>query len=424
VSERSGHNGHAGLAPGRGWERGDRAQVAVVSFSHTIQHFYPAVLGIVYPFALADFHVTYAVLGVILGVAGVMGNLLQGLAGVVKRFPANVLLGGQSLGLAFAAALGAVAPGMGLFAAARVLGTLVSWPQHPVGSAHLTDRLPHRRGFVLAAHTTGGNLGSLIAPVIASAILALAGWRWAMASMCILTAAGALLTWSWVRPAPRRAVVREPASAATSRSLSLREALRRRQALAVLVAGTISAAGRGLGVLTTYIPAYLRNGLHEPALALGVVVTVVSVGAIAGPVIGGHLSDRMNRLLLLCILYAVGAVGLVAFVLIGPGVLALALVGLVTGAFVYSEQPIRQSLFADAMHGVPARAAFGAFFAISQSVGSLWITVIGFVITAVSFQAAFFVMAASLVVSGIVIVAFGRDGGSPRAAGAAGAAAG
>lgn len=37
--------------------------------------------------------------------------------------------------------------------------------------------------------------------------------------------------------------------------------LLRRRVVALLVACTIAAGGGGLGVLTTYVPAYLRSGL-------------------------------------------------------------------------------------------------------------------------------------------------------------------
>ncbi|HLI37034.1 MAG TPA: MFS transporter [Streptosporangiaceae bacterium] len=452
-AEPAGHTGNPATATavrGRGWAPGDREQVAVVSFSHAIQHCYSAMLGIVYPFALAEFHISYAVLGVVLGATGLAGGLLQGLAGAVRRFPARMLLGGQNLGIAVASALGALSPGFAMFAGARVLGQLASWPQHPVGSAHLTDRVPHRRGLVLAAHTTGGNVGTLVAPIIASAFIAAFSWRWALAAMGALLAASSLVTWARVRTARHQPGDRAapdlpeddragsagratsppptaPGAAAPGRDpgprqpaavpVTLRRALRRRTAVAILVAGTISAAGRGLGVLTTYIPAYLRDGLHEPALTIGVLVTVVGVGAVAGPMLGGQISDRAGRRTVLYALYGCGAIGLASFVLVGSSLAALALTGLVIGVFSYSEQPVRQALFSDAMEGVSARAAFGAYFAISQSFGALWVTILGFIITGASFRAAFFVMAASFVVAGTVIAVFARDrAGAPPAA--------
>lgn len=68
-------------------------------------------------------------------------------------------------------------------------------------------------------------------------------------------------------------------------------------------------------------------------------------------------------------LYALGAVSPAGFVMIGSSPFDLALAGLAVGVFAYSEQPVRQALFSDAMHGVSPRAAFGPYFAISQSVG-------------------------------------------------------
>ncbi|MDA8081658.1 MAG: MFS transporter [Actinomycetota bacterium] len=407
------------IANGSGWNPGDRVQVAVVSFSHTIQHGYVAALGVAYPFVLADFHVSYAVLGVILGGAGIVGGLLQGLAGIVKKYSTKVLLGSQNIGMALSLLIAAVSPGIFLFGAARIFGTLVSWPQHPVGSAHLTERVPHRRGFVLAMHTTGGSLGTLLAPLITSVMIAYYGWRPALVTMAGLTALASLLTWTSVHNpgyvSKRNSNSADPEKKKTpavetkKADGSLLEALRRREAKAVLGAGMISGAGRGLGVLAVYIPAYLRSGLHMSPLTIGVLVTMVSIGALAGPGIGGHLSDRFGRRPVLLTLYVLGAASLVGFVLIGTTPIIVAVMGFLVGIFSYSEQPIRQALFSDVMHGVDARKAFGAYFAISQSVGALWITALGFVITTFGFKAAFLTMAGSFVVAGLIIGAFAKD---------------
>ena len=408
-------------SPAPRWRPGDREQVAVVSFSHAVQHAYVAVLGIAYPFVLASFHTSYAVLGVILGVAGVAGGLLQGLAGFARRFSARAMLSAQNLGMAIAVLFGALAPGIALFALARLVGTATSWPQHPVGSAHLAERVPHRRGFVLAAHTTGGNVGTLVAPLLGAALIAAFDWRVALAVTGVLLALGSLLTWVRVRT-PAVAGSEEgagrvaDAAGGYGESVPLRQALRRRAVLAVLAAGIISAAGRGLGVLTTYIPAYLHDGLHESALTLGIVMTIVSIGAVFGPMLWGHLSDRIGRRPVLYGLYGCGALALAGFVLIGANLVLIAVVGLFIGVFTYSEQPIRQALFADAMSGVAARTAFAAYFALSQSLGALWLVVIGFLITDVGYKAAFFVMAASFVVAGTVIALFAHDRPAPAAA--------
>ncbi|HUY06937.1 MAG TPA: MFS transporter [Acidimicrobiales bacterium] len=406
------------------WQKGDREQLAVVAFSHAIQHSYIGVLGIVYPFALVSFHSSYAVLGGILGVAGVLGGLLQGTAVLVKRISSRVLLGGQNLGMALVSVLGAISPGIAVFGAVRVLGNLVSWPQHPVGAAHLVERMPNRRGFALAVHTTGGNIGTLLAPLAAAAVITAFSWRWALAGAGIVMALCSVVTWTRVKAPP---VV--PATPDTERTLpdslpdsanaragmhseepvpvaapvSLRQALRRRKAIAVLIAGAVSGAGRGVGVLTTFIPAYLRIGLHQPALTVGAITAVVATGAVFGPVLGGHISDRLGRSFVLYILYGLGACALVGFVLVGNDLLALGFIGLAVGVFSYSEQPLRQALFSDSMQGVSPRQAFGAYFAISQSIGAVWITILGVLVTTSGFRATFLTMAGSFIVAGSII---------------------
>ncbi len=419
----------------------DRRKIGIVSFSHAVQHSYVAMLGIAYPFVLASFHQTYAALGIVLGIAGVSSGLLQGLAGVVRKLAARLLLGVQNLVLAGMVLVAAASPGLALFGAARVFGSLSSWAQHPVGSAYVTEHFPQSRGKVLSYLTTGGNVGTLVAPLIGGVLIDTVGWRWALSVFAIPLVASAL--WTLTRladdhgarheasapPAPLRApgsgttaqdsatsdatvADTEGASGASRQAPTRRlgQALRTRQAIAVLVAGMVSGAGRGLGVLTTYVPAYLRTGLHLSAVEVGLLVTVVSIGAVCGPLVGGRLSDRLGRRPVLLTIYGAGAAALIGFVLVGADPFALGAVGLGLGVFAYSEQPIRQALFSDAMHGVSARQAFGAYFAISQSVGSLWVTALGFLITEVSFRAAFATMAGSFVVAGAIVALFASRG--------------
>lgn len=401
---------------GHRWGPGDRRRIGVVSFSHAVQHSYVAAFGLVYPFMLADFHVSYAVLGAVLGAAGVVGGLLQGAAGVVRRLSTRFLLGTQNLAIGAVTAAASAAPGFGLFAAALFAGKLVSWPQHPVGSAFLTDHFPKRRGLVLSWHTTGGNVGTVLAPLLASVIVLDWGWRWALVTFAIIMAAGSVVTFTLLHGRSRRTrppagttatpparATAAPADGVTAKPLTVRRAIVRRQAASVLVAGMISGAGRGVGVLATYIPAYLRTGLHLSALDVGWLATMVTLGAVIGPVFAGQLSDRLGRTPVLYSIYLVGAAALAGYVWVGPSVVALALVGLAVGVFSYSEQPIRQALFSDAMQGTSARAAFGAYFAISQSVGALWLTVLGVIITTVGFHAAFGAMGGSFVVAAAII---------------------
>lgn len=413
------------------WRTGDSVQLGVVTFSHAVQHFYVAALALTYPYVVAEFGLSYRTLGILLGVAGLVGGLLQAAAGFVRHVSARFLLVAQNVGLSVAALLAAVAPGFAMFSAARMVGAFSHWPQHPVGSAYLTERYPQRRGLVLSWHTAGGSIGTFLVPVVAAALLAQAGWRATLAVFAGAMLAGAVVVFGFLREArgrkPASADSEDTDRASRHRASTegdgavrgeetaepaeetprqpLRAVLRRRTVVAVLVASTVAAAGRGLGALTTYVPAYLSSDLGLDPTSVSAVFAVLVIGSILGPVLAGQLSDRLGRRRILVTVYLIGAAALAAFVLIGAVLVALAVMALLVGVFAYAESPLLQSLFADAVEGADSRTAFGAYFAIAYGVGSLWLTALGAIISAAGFQAAFFTMAASFVAAALIVLA-------------------
>jgi MFS family permease len=401
---------------GRGQSRGglfrrdhDRRALVVMTSGHAIQHFYVAGLAVTYPFVVEHFHISYAVLGVVLTVAGLIGGLLQGAAGLLKGLSARAVLAAQNLGMALAALFGAVASTFGLFGLARVLGAVVSWPQHPVGSSYLSERFPHRRATVLSWHTAGGSLGTVMVPLIASAVIAAAGWRWALAVLAIVLTGGALLI-GLALPADVDARTSEAVTAGPVEKVSLRHLLRRREVRAVLAASTIAAGGRGLGTLSIYLPAYLRSGLHFSTLTVGGLFTVVMAASIGGPVLGGVLADHFGRPQTLVSTYMAGAAALIGFAWVGRSMAGLVVLGMLVGVLAYTESPLLQAVFSDLTNDGSARTAFGAFFAIAYGVGSLWTALLGWVVTVAGFPAAFTVMAGSFVVAAVIIAGFVRRG--------------
>ncbi|MGH3234226.1 MAG: MFS transporter, partial [Streptosporangiaceae bacterium] len=266
-----------GTAPGQQaltHTRQDRRALIVMTIAHGIQHFYVAGLAVTYPFVVTQFRISYAELGLWLSAAGLLGGLLQAAAGLLRRVSARTVLAAQDLAMGGSALLGAVAPGFGMFGSARVLGAVVSWPQHPVGSAYLSDRFPHRRATALSWHTAGGSLGTVAVPVLMSAVIAAAGWRWALVALGATLAVGGLLI-RLTLPPERTGTGPGQADGLPVEHAGLRQLLRRRQVVAVLAAGTIAAGGRGLGTLSAYIPAYLRSGLHLPTLTVGALFTLI-----------------------------------------------------------------------------------------------------------------------------------------------------
>ncbi len=408
----AGEPSEAGRAPAPG-SRTDVEQLAVVTFSHAVQHIYVAGLSVASPFVVTSLHVSYGALGVVLGVAGVVGGLLQGLAAFSTGISARLLLTLQNFGMAAASLVGAAA-GFAAFGAARCVGGIVSWPQHPVGSAVLTSRFPTRRAYALGWHVAGGSIGTAVIPIAVSALIASYGWRVGVAFLAApIALGGVLVAWKLKDPEPGGAgpagqVGTGPAvptsQPAGSGHLELvRGILRSRQAVGALIAGTLAAGGRGLGTLAVFVPAYLKSGLHLQALTLGTLFTVLILGSIAGPVLAGHVADRLGRRPVLLVVYVIGAATIAAFVLVGRDLLALGAVGLLIGIFAYAESPLLQAVFADGLDDASHQRAFGYYFAVSYGVGSLWTIALGEIIDTAGFRWAFFVMAASFLAAAVVV---------------------
>ena len=394
-----------------------RGPLAVVTISHGVQHIYLAGLVVAYPFVVETFHVSYAMLGLFLGVIGILGGVLQALAGALRRMSARLLLSAQDFGLATSTLVCALAPVFALFGAGLVLGTFVSWPQHPVGGGVLADYYPKRRAYALSWHVAGGSIGTALIPIVAGALIAAYGWRVAVGVMAIPLALGGLLV-AW-RLKLRMPAAPSPSVAADVRP-RFRTLLRRREVVGALIAGTVAAGGRGLGTLSVFVPAYLRSALHLAPVTIGVLFTVLLVGSIGGPVLAGHIADRVGRRKVLLVVYVLGAGSIATFVSVGRGVVVLGIVGLLVGVLAYSESALLQSVFSESLGPIEQRGAFGYYFAISYGVGSLWTIGLGFVITHFGFRWAFFGMALSFVGAAAVLLCLGPRRGSRGAGGAAG----
>jgi len=388
--------------PARG--RRQLRDLVVLGYSHAGQHAYTAGLGIAIPFAVAAFHTSYAVVGVLLSVAAIAGSALQGLSVVVRRTSARVLFVVQNVGSALGAVIAALSPTIYLFMFGRFVQSASGWPQHPVGASYLSRRYPEARGKVLSWHVTAGNVGTLVAPLVVPAVIAAEGFRAAFWLLALLLATTAIVVALWL-PVSWRPLQAAPARTEGEPGFwrQLHQLMRQRPVFALLLAGTIAAGGQGIGIVGVYAPSYLHSGLHESAFWLGAILFVLYVGAVIGPVLMGRIADRRNHRTTLLANYLLGAAMLVLFAEVGSARLGLVAAGLGIGIFSYSELSLRQTVFSDYLPEGLSRAGFGVFFTVSQSIGAIWIAVLGVTITDVGFVAAFLVMAGTFLVAALVV---------------------
>ena len=398
----------------------------LVSGAHAVIHALAVLMPLIYPLIQIQYHLSYTQIGLIVAIPNAVGGFLQIIFGLLSRYILRkVMLG-----------VGNILVGISTFFTGTIVGywSLMAWsmmsriagaPQHPVGSSYLTDRYGRKRhGYALAWHVAGGNIGTLAVPLIAGPLLGLWGWRPVLylaalpgiifgIAILILVDERNLLDHRVTRK--QRASGREEYTGSSQWKDGLKAMfapLRNRTLAIIMLVSIVAAGGRGLGNVTTYVPLYLQNIRHLDTGTISILFTILLIGSVLGPLLGGRLSDRLGRRLMLYVFYGGSAVTTILFVLLaGPGMpVWLIPVSLILMGFaVYAESPLLQAYLADSASPAMRDNAFGLYFALAFGVGSVWSGILGWMIDHFGFSVAFFTMAGTYVVAGLLLMLLPRE---------------
>lgn len=172
--------------------------IALISAAHFVSHIYILVLPPLFPFARADFGVTYTELGIAIALFNILTALLQTPAGfLVDRFSARaVLIGGLLLGAA-ALTAASLASSFYVFVAMFALCGIANATYHPADYALLSGRVsPVRMSQAYSIHIFAGFAGTAAAPATLLILAGSLGWRGAFlvaAALGVVVAAAMLL---------------------------------------------------------------------------------------------------------------------------------------------------------------------------------------------------------------------------------------
>jgi MFS family permease len=299
-----------------------------------------------------------------------------------------------------------LATSFGLFSVANVLSRVGGSPQHPVGTGLLSEQFPaERRGFAISMHIAGGNVGTVVVPLLGAWLIAGYGWRWTVVLFGVPAILIAVAIWLLVRESGAdRAAARAHGSLRTA----LRDVVGDRNVLLVFLSAMLGGGGRGLGVLNVFVPLYLSLVLHLDVTTVALMYTLLLVLSVPGPIVAGTLSDRFGRKPLILAAYFGGAVSLVAFVVAGASVPLLWIAIFALGIFNFVESPQLQALLSDITPPALRDATFAAYFTLAFGFGSLWVALYGWVIATFGETAGlpitFFLMAAAFVAAALTVL--------------------
>ena len=396
--------------------------LTLVSAAHAVIHAVSVLMPLIYPIIQAEYHLSYTQIGLIVAIPNAVGGLLQIGCGLLSRYVLRkVMLGIGSIFVGISTFFTGTIAGFWSLMVWRMASQIAGAPQHPVGSSYLTDRYGRKRhGYALAWHVAGGNIGTLAVPLIAGPLLGLWGWRPVLylaalpgiligIAILILVDESSLLDRRIARQSQTAEASTSPRNGNTWKEglVALVQPLRSRTLVIIMLVSIIAAGGRGLGNVTTYVPLYLQNVRHLNGGTIGVFFTILLIGSVLGPLLGGRISDRLGRRLMLLIFYGASALTTILFIYVAAPGMAIWLIPvslILMGFAVYAESPLLQAYLADSAPPEMRDTAFGLYFALAFGVGSVWSAILGWLIDHYGFNAAFWTMAASYLAAGLLLL--------------------
>ncbi len=376
----------------------------LVSGLHAANHAIGFVLPLVYLAVAAEFLIGADEIAFLAAATALSAGLLQLAFSSLTRVAARrVLLGVGGLVMGAGMSLLATTTSFATFAAVTIASRLGGAPQHPVGNALLSEQFPPaRRGFAISAHIAGGNVGTLLVPIVGATLIAGAGWRSTVVVFGLIAAVVSIAALAFIRES---GADRAAARASGSVRSGFRRLLADPDHRWLYLSSVLGGGGRGLGIVNLFALLHLRDvaGIDEATAAL--MYGVLLAFSVPGPLVAGWLSDRLGRKPLIVGVYLGGAGSFVLFVAAGSDPLWLWAAIVLMGCFSFAESPQLQALLADTTPGELRDVSYSAFFTIAFVGGSIWTAAYGAVIGALGESAGlpvvFWLMAAAFVLAAL-----------------------
>ncbi|MGH7070645.1 MAG: MFS transporter [Acetobacteraceae bacterium] len=282
----------------------------LIATGHFLSHFYTLCLPPLFIAWQANFHVSYAALGLAVALLSAVTAILQTPVGfLVDRYGARpFLIGGAGL-MALSIAAMSLATSYWEILVLAALSGVGNSVIHPCDYAILSASVSrHRVGRAFSFHTFAGNLGFVAAPPVTIGLSVLFGWRGALA---IVGLVGLPLVVSILWQSKILSDRPEEAAQIPGSKLSARALLMTRAMLLFLLFYVMTS------MASTGVQAWLITVLHKvrgmDATVASSVLTAYLVGVCSGVLIGGWISDRTTRYLRLVAVLTIPA-GLLFFV--------------------------------------------------------------------------------------------------------------
>ena len=379
--------------------------VLVVSFGHSLTHWYPSTFYLLLPLIGHELGLSYSEIGSIL--------TCQYAAGAIANIPGGIMVdsvGRKGLLMAISLfwvgfpylVMGFTHAYWMMLACATLVGIGNNiW--HPTAIPWLANRFPERKGLVMSVHGMGGNVGDAIAPLVIGLLLQVYSWRTVVLMNVVPGIIMAVLILIYVGrlhgsepPAARKA----PRMSGAARLRGLTELLCNR-ALVTLSIGSFFRSVTQAGLLT-FLPLYLAREMGYETKWFGACMFALQAAGFTAAPIAGHLSDSVGRRQVIMSSLAMTGVIIVAMAFAGGTGWFVLLVALL-GFFLYAVRAVLQAWLLDATPPGMGGSAIGLLFSVQAAGAALGPISAGIVADHYGIMASFYFLAATIIVANVMV---------------------
>lgn len=376
----------------------------LIALGHTFTHWCPATFYLLLPFLIKEMGLSYSQAGFLV--------TIRAAANLLVNIPAGMLVDivGKKALLMALALLATGVPyflvgvshsffWVALFMAFVGVGNYL-W--HPAAISTLSEKYPDKRGYAIAIHAIGPNIGESLAPLLVGILLLSLSWRTVLFVNLIPGIIIAFVLWKYLfgkldsRTERKKGITTGEYLAGMKRMAQNPSIL-----LLVLVAGMRSMTQQGLH---TFLPIYLTNDLGLSSAVAGLYLSVTQTAGMIGTPIAGSLSDRSGRKRVLTA--GLFSTSIALFVLAYFQLTWLFITGLaLLGFFLYAVRPVIWAWVLD-LSPKELGGSTVSFFSGSQSLLSSMSPVIcGFIADRWGILTAFYFLAGTVLIANLIVLA-------------------
>lgn len=377
-----------------------------ICLGHTFTHWYSASFYILLPYITLELGLSVAQAGALVTVMFIAKTLIGMPIGAITDMTSrkNLLMAISLLlsGIPFLF--------MGLSHAYWLIMLLViimgigneMW--HPASFATLSSRFPVQKGVVFGLHGMAANLGDLLAPIIIGGLIATIAWRevvfWNVAPGIIVSII-ILILLRKVAEDKKQTQQQDDTVTISDYIKSFKQVIQNKTVLLLaLASGFRSMAQTGL---MTFLPLYLALDMELSPLWVGVYVSILQGGGLLSAPIVGAVSDKYGArkvvnagMILTSVMVLVMTLIQINWLLVG----SIAVIGF----FLYALRPVMHAWAMETTPDEMAGTTTSLVFTSQALMASVSPMIGGFLADMYGFTAAFYFIAAVILIGNFVIV--------------------